>query len=247
MPRYPVRGNSIPLPGWPRWLVKPYQESAFLATPGDGAPSVTGHDPIHRATPPPPEGRRGGFRADTAPRGRPPVKADRRVHAAPYPANANANTLTVHTVTPAIVIWTVCCHMVSIPHFGLTLSGTLDQHNTARSDGRHRRYFSRHGAKYKMPRTGGAGGNSCLRVHSTARRKGHPDPRQKVSGLSAGRRAAPWPGPCTRFPPSTRRGGRRSPVRRAPGARPASSRWFFRSCRPGFSCSKPAPDTGPRP
>ncbi len=133
------------------------------------------------------------------------------------------------------------------PIFGLMLSGTLDQHNTARSDGRHRRYFSRHGAKYKMPRTGGAGGNSCLRVHSTARRKGHPDPRQKVSGLSAGRRAAPSPGPCTRFPPSTRRGGRRSPVRRAPGARPESSRWFFRSCRPGFSCSKPAPDTGPRP
>ena len=71
------------------------------------------------------------------------MKADRRVHAAPYPATANANTLTVHTVTPAIVIRTVCCHMVSIPHFGLMLSGTLDRHNPARSDGRHRELFFR--------------------------------------------------------------------------------------------------------
>ncbi len=109
------------------------------------------------------------------------MKADRRVYAAPYPATANANTLTVHTITPAIVIRTVCCHMVSIPHFGLMLSGTLDQHNPARSDGRHRELFFRHGAKNKTPRTGGAGGNSCLRVHITARRKGHPDPRPRVS------------------------------------------------------------------
>ncbi len=36
----------------------------------------------------------------------------------PYPATANANTLTVHTITPAIVILTVCCHMVSIPYSG---------------------------------------------------------------------------------------------------------------------------------
>ncbi len=43
------------------------------------------------------------------------MKADRRVYAAPYPATWNANTLMVHTITPAIVIWNVCCHMVSIP------------------------------------------------------------------------------------------------------------------------------------
>jgi hypothetical protein len=35
-----------------------------------------------------------------------------------YPDTANANTLTVHTNTPAIVIRTVCCHMVSIPYSG---------------------------------------------------------------------------------------------------------------------------------
>ncbi len=35
-----------------------------------------------------------------------------------YPATANANTLTVHTITPAIVVWNVCCHMVSIPYSG---------------------------------------------------------------------------------------------------------------------------------
>ncbi len=46
------------------------------------------------------------------------MKADRRVYAAPYPATANANTLTVHTITPAIVVRTVCCHMVSIPYSG---------------------------------------------------------------------------------------------------------------------------------
>ncbi len=46
------------------------------------------------------------------------MKADRGVYAAPYPATANANTLTVHTITPAIVILTVCCHMVSIPYSG---------------------------------------------------------------------------------------------------------------------------------
>ncbi len=44
--------------------------------------------------------------------------AGRRVYAASYPATANANTLTVHTMTPAIVIRTVCCHMVSIPCSG---------------------------------------------------------------------------------------------------------------------------------
>ncbi len=77
----------MPLPGCSRWLVKPYQETAFLATPGGGASSVTGHEPIHRATLPSAEGR--------------------RVYASPYPATANANTLTVHTMTPAIVIRTV--------------------------------------------------------------------------------------------------------------------------------------------
>ena len=46
------------------------------------------------------------------------MKAERRVYASPYPATANANTLTVHTITPAIVIRTVCCHMVSIPYSG---------------------------------------------------------------------------------------------------------------------------------
>ena len=75
---------------------------------------------------------------------RTPARAgDRRVYAAPYPATANANTLTVHTITPAIVIRTVCCHMVSIPHFRLMLRGTLDRHNPARSDGRHRELFFR--------------------------------------------------------------------------------------------------------
>ena len=44
--------------------------------------------------------------------------AERRGYAAAYPATANANTLTVHTITPAIVIRTVCCHMVSIPYSG---------------------------------------------------------------------------------------------------------------------------------
>ncbi len=154
MPHYPVRGNSIPLPGCPRWLVKPYQEFAFLTTPEGGATSVTGHEPIHRATPPPPAGRRGGFRAATAPRGRPPVKADRGVYAAPYPATAKANTITVHTITPAIVIRTVCFHMVSIPHFRLMLRGTLDQHDPARSDGRHREFFS--GGRWKNEKNGPA-------------------------------------------------------------------------------------------
>ncbi len=87
------------------------------------------------------------------------MKADRRVYAVSYPATVNANTLTVHTITPAIVIRTVCCHMVSIPHFGLMLSGTLDQRKRTRSDGRHRRYFPRQGAKNKIPRTGGARGS----------------------------------------------------------------------------------------
>ncbi len=44
--------------------------------------------------------------------------ADPRVCAVAYPATASANTLTVHTITPAIVIRTVCCHMVSIPYSG---------------------------------------------------------------------------------------------------------------------------------
>ena len=46
------------------------------------------------------------------------LAAGRRVYAASYPATANANTLTAHTITPAIVIRTVCCHMVSIPYSG---------------------------------------------------------------------------------------------------------------------------------
>ncbi|MFQ5618538.1 MAG: hypothetical protein ACE5FR_06145, partial [Rhodospirillales bacterium] len=44
--------------------------------------------------------------------------AERRIYAAAYPATANANTLTVHTMTPAIMLWSVCCHMVSIPYSG---------------------------------------------------------------------------------------------------------------------------------
>ena len=52
------------------------------------------------------------------PKRTPARAADRRVHAAAYPATANANTLTVHTITPAIVVRTVCCHMVSIPYSG---------------------------------------------------------------------------------------------------------------------------------
>ncbi len=60
------------------------------------------------------------------------------------------------------------------PVFGLMLSGTLDQHNPARSDGRHRRSFSRHGAKMKphpkagpdlfaqSPDTGQTGGRKTL-------------------------------------------------------------------------------------
>ncbi len=52
------------------------------------------------------------------PKRTPAREAERRVYAAPYPATANANTLTVHTITPAIVIRTVCCHMVSIPYSG---------------------------------------------------------------------------------------------------------------------------------
>ncbi len=35
-----------------------------------------------------------------------------------YPTAANANTLALHIITPAIVIRTVCCHMVSIPYLG---------------------------------------------------------------------------------------------------------------------------------
>ncbi len=46
------------------------------------------------------------------------MKADRGGYAAPYPATANVNTLTVHTIAPAIVIRTVCCHMVSLPYSG---------------------------------------------------------------------------------------------------------------------------------
>ncbi len=71
----------------------------------------------------------------------PAREADRRVHAASYPATANANTITVHTITPAIVIRTVCCHMVSIP-YSVMLDRILDPHNPARSDGDHREFFS---------------------------------------------------------------------------------------------------------
>ena len=52
------------------------------------------------------------------PKRTPARAADRRVYAASYPATANANTLTLHTITPAIVIRTVRCHMVSIPYSG---------------------------------------------------------------------------------------------------------------------------------
>ncbi len=52
------------------------------------------------------------------PKRTPAREADRRICAAPYPATANANTPTVHTITPAIVIRTVRCHMVSIPYSG---------------------------------------------------------------------------------------------------------------------------------
>ena len=42
----------------------------------------------------------------------------RGVYTSPYPAAANANTLALHTITPAVVIRTVCCHMGSIPYVG---------------------------------------------------------------------------------------------------------------------------------
>ena len=98
--------------------MKAYQEIAFLTTPGGGASSAMKHVTGRRTALPSPEGRRGGVRAATALRRRPSHEADRRVYAAAYPATANANTLTAHTITPAIVIRTVCCHMVSIPYSG---------------------------------------------------------------------------------------------------------------------------------
>ena len=79
-------------------MLKSYQKTAFLATPEGGDSSATKQVSGHRAALPSP--------------------AERRVCAAPYPITANANTLTVHTITPAIVIRTVCCHMVSIPYSG---------------------------------------------------------------------------------------------------------------------------------
>ncbi len=102
------------------------------------------------------------------PKRTPARAADRRVYAAPYPATANANTLTVHTITPAIVIRTVCFHMVSIPHFRLMLRGTLDQHNPARSDGRHRELVFRRLQKKEKP---ARYGNRCAsRVYSPTRK-----------------------------------------------------------------------------
>ncbi len=46
------------------------------------------------------------------------VCGNRSAEADPYPATANANTLSAHTITPAIGIRTVWCHMVSIPYLG---------------------------------------------------------------------------------------------------------------------------------
>ncbi len=84
----------MPFPGCPRWLVKPYQKTALLTSRGR---RLAGDEPP------------AGYRVACPPPG---------AGAASYPATANANTLTVHTITPAIVIRTVCCHMVSIPYSG---------------------------------------------------------------------------------------------------------------------------------
>ena len=112
------RRNSIPFPGCPRWLVKAYQEFAFLATPGRRR-FVRNETPTRTPRRAPicggPAGRVSRSHGLTA---TPAREANRRVRAARYPATANANTPALHTITPAIVIRTVCCHRASIPYLG---------------------------------------------------------------------------------------------------------------------------------
>ena len=94
MPGLPGGGNPTRFPGCPLCFVISYQKSPFLTT--RGRRRAGGETPA-------------GFRI-----ARPPPGAGR----VPYPIIASANTLAVHTITPAIVIRTVCCHMVSIPYSG---------------------------------------------------------------------------------------------------------------------------------
>ncbi len=94
IPGLPGGGNPTRFPGCPLCFVKSYQKSPFLTTRGRRC--AGGETPA-------------GFRI-----ARPPPGAGR----ASYPITASANTLTVHTITPAIMIRTVCRHKVSIPYSG---------------------------------------------------------------------------------------------------------------------------------
>ena len=149
--------------------MKPYQEFAFLTTPGGGATSVTGHEPIHRAAPPPPASRRGGFAPP-----RPQEDARPCGGAEGLRGSRSGHRKRQHAHGPHHHTGDRDSHCL-LPHgfhplFGSMLDGTLDQHDPARSDGRHRGILFRRLQKKRKNRPGKGTGAPAVSIRRRGRR-----------------------------------------------------------------------------